>query len=101
MSNGGDFLKANRGMIAVIAIALIGGSGAGYWLSRSPGSSAGKPDQPIEWHAVQAVPTRAPDADDQDWQNRVDALDNAGAPAPQADKNDTGPDRAALENANQ
>jgi hypothetical protein len=101
MSGVSDFLKANRGMFAVVAAALAVGTGAGYWLSIGPGSSAGRPDQPIEWHSVQAVPTRTPDADDQDWQNRVDSIDNAAMPAREAATNDAGPDTAALENANQ
>jgi hypothetical protein len=74
-----DALKQNRAMVAAVAIALISGLGAGYWLSRGPGSSGGKPDQPIEWHAVQAVPTRAPDAEDVEWQDRSNAIDAAEA----------------------
>ena len=101
-SNVGDFIKDNRGLIAVIVCALLVGIGAGYWMSRSPGSSTGKPDQPIEWHAVQAVPTRAPDAEDRDWQGRVDEIDNEAAAAEHSEKkNDAGPDTAPLENASQ
>ena len=96
-----DFVKANRAFIAVVAAMVVVGTGAGYWLTRSPESSAGSPDQPIEWNMVQAVPSRTPDADDRDWKNRVDALDDAAAPAAELPKNDAGPDPAPLENANQ
>jgi len=96
-----NFIKANRGMIAVAAVAVVVGTGAGYWLTRGPAAAPGKPDQPIEWNTVQAVPSRAPDADDQDWQNRVDALDNAAGPAAESPKNGASGDTAPLENANQ
>ena len=72
-----DTLKEHRGMVAVVAGALAVGVGTGYWLSRDGGSGAGKPDQPIEWHAVQAVATRAPDTEDVVWQDRSNAIDAA------------------------
>jgi hypothetical protein len=84
-------------MIAVVAVAVVLGLGAGYWLSRGPGSAAGKPDQPIEWHTVQAVPMRAPDAEDVEWKDRANALDAAEA----NDDKTAGNDTAALENASQ
>lgn len=70
-----DWFRNNRIMMAVVACALVTGLGAGYWLSRGPGSSGGKPEQAIEWSAMQAVPIRTPDAEDNEWQNRADALD--------------------------
>ena len=73
--DGLDWLRNNRVMMALVACALVTGLGTGYWLSRGPGSSDGKPEQAIEWSAVQAVPTRTPDAEDNEWQNRADALD--------------------------
>ena len=77
-----DTLKEHRGMVAVVAGALtiffLGAAAVtGYWLSRDGGSGAGKPDQPIEWHAVQAVATRAPDTEDVVWQDRSNAIDAA------------------------
>jgi hypothetical protein len=72
-----DWLKSNRSMMAVAVGALVIGLGTGYWLSRSPGSSDGKPEQPIEWTAMQAVPTRTPDVEDNEWQQRSNALDAA------------------------
>ena len=73
-----DWLRSNRGgMVAAAAGALVVGVGSGYWLSRGPGSSNGKPEQAIEWHEVQAVPTRTPDAEDNQWQSRANALDAA------------------------
>ena len=71
-------MRSNRGrMVAAAAGALVVGVGSGYWLSRGPGSSNGKPEQAIEWHEVQAVPTRTPDAEDNQWQSRANALDAA------------------------
>ena len=72
-----DGLKANRAMLAVVVCALTIGVGTGYWLSRPPSSSDGKPEQKIEWHEVAAVPTRTPDAEDNEWEERANALDAA------------------------
>jgi hypothetical protein len=94
-----DMLKENRGMVAVVMLALLVGVGAGYWLSRGPGSSGGKSDQPIEWHAVQAVPTRAPDSEDIQWHDRSSALDAPEKPVKEAEGNSA--DAAALVNSAQ
>ena len=75
-----DELRQRRGLVATVAAALIVGIGAGYWLSRGGGPAGGKSDQPIEWHQVQNVPTRAPDAEDKQWQGRADALDAPETP---------------------
>ena len=72
-----DLLKANRTMLGVVMAALAVGVGTGFWLSRSPGSSDGKPEQKIEWNTIAAVPTRTPDAEDNEWQERANALDAA------------------------
>ncbi|MBW0006569.1 MAG: hypothetical protein JO335_02530 [Sphingomonas sp.] len=72
-----DLLKANRTMLGVVMAALAVGVGTGFWLSRSPGSSDGKPEQRIEWNTIAAVPTRTPDAEDNEWQERANALDAA------------------------
>ena len=70
-----DWLKANRGASTAAACALMIGLGAGYWLSRGPGSTDGKSEQAIEWQAMAAVPTRTPDTEDNEWQGRANALD--------------------------
>ena len=72
-----DLLKANRTMLGVVMAALAVGVGTGFWLSRSPGSSDGKPEQKIEWNTIAAVPTRTPDAEDNEWEERATALDAA------------------------
>jgi hypothetical protein len=92
-----DALKENRGIAAAVVLALLIGIGAGYWLSRGPQSSGGKSDRPIEWHAVQGVPTRTPDSEDVQWQDRSDELDAPEKPVKQADGNSA--DGAKLENA--
>ena len=98
MSNVRNLLQSNRGMIAVVAAALLAGVGAGYWMSRGPGSFSAKPDQPIQWKAVQDTPKRAPDAEDRDWQGRVDALDQP-EPPPAAAAPENVTDSAKLEKA--
>lgn len=94
-----DSLKDNRGMVAAVVLALLVGIGAGYWLSRGPGSSGGKSDQPIEWRAVQAVPTRAPDSEDLQWQNRSSALDTPEKPVKEGEENSV--EAVPLENSAQ
>ena len=72
-----DLVRNNRGMTAVALGALVAGLGTGYWLSRSPGSTGGKPEQEIEWREMAAVPTRTPDVEDNEWQARANSLDAA------------------------
>lgn len=71
-------------LIGIIVAALVGGLAVGYYLSRPDTAHSSKPDAPIEWNKVQAVPTRAPDLEDKEWQERSDALDgpasNAASP---------------------
>ena len=98
MSNVRAFLQSNRGMIAVVFAALTVGIGTGYWMSRGPGSFTAKPDQPIEWKAVQDTPKRTPDAEDRDWQGRVDALDQPESNAAKPTQENV-VDSAKLENA--
>lgn len=98
MSDVRVLLRANRGMIAVVAVALTVGVGAGYWMSRGPGTYTAKPDQPIEWKAVQDRPTRSPDTEDRDWQGRSDALDKPEAPPAKAAPENVA-DSAKLEKA--
>jgi len=54
-------------LVGAVSVGLAGGLAWANW----PQQSAGAPSAPIEWNAVQAVPTRTPDADDQAWQQRA------------------------------
>lgn len=65
--------------VALIAGALALGVAGGYLLDRNGRSAATGPDAPIEWNAVQAVPTRTPDAQDIAWQERSEQRDD-GSP---------------------
>ena len=62
-------------LVGVLIAALASGLGAGYYLSRHAPAQSDKSDAPIEWNQVQAVPARAPDAEDNEWQERADVLD--------------------------
>ncbi len=64
-----------RVLVLLIAAALAVGIGTGFLLSRHRAPTSAKSDAPIEWNKVQAVPTRAPDAQDVQWQERANALD--------------------------
>jgi hypothetical protein len=65
-----------RRTITLVAFSLMMGLGTGYFLSRHDRPVSIKPDAPIEWKKVQAIPRRAPDVEDKDWQERADALDD-------------------------
>ena len=58
-------------LVGVTAGMMLGWSGRG---SGDVGAASG-----IEWNAVQAVPTRTPDAEDIAWEQRARALDGAGS----------------------
>lgn len=62
-------------VVAIIAGAIAVGIGAGYLLEAGRTDLSGKPNAPIEWSAVQAVPTRTPDAEDIAWPKRAEDLD--------------------------
>lgn len=72
-----DYLldRERRGVIAVMALALLVGVGAGFFLSKPHGAQSTKPDAPIEWNKVQALPKATRDVEDNEWQERADALD--------------------------
>jgi micrococcal nuclease len=64
----------SRGRMALLVLTMLvagvaGGLGWQWWNSRAAGS--GPPAAAIEWNAVQAVPTRAPDAEDVEWEKRA------------------------------
>jgi endonuclease YncB( thermonuclease family) len=64
---------------AVLAGAACLGIAYGYFQPAVPRTAPA--DAPaIEWDAVQAVPRRAPDAEDVEWQQRAAEADGAGSP---------------------
>ena len=66
-----DVAAPRRVVPFVLGAVLLGLVAAGVvsWTGKSVRSA--KPDAPIEWNAVQAVPTRVPDAEDIAWQQRA------------------------------
>lgn len=70
-------------VVAVVVGAVAVGIAAGYLLDAQRSDVSGKPDAPIEWNAVQALPTRTPDPQDIAWKKRSEDLD-AGSPVSQA-----------------
>lgn len=62
--------------VALIAGAVAVGVAGGYLLDRNSWKASSRPDAPIEWNAVQAVPTRTPDAQDIAWEKRSEELDD-------------------------
>jgi len=64
------------GAPVVIGMALAGGVGAGWWFADEEPS--GWSTAPIEWNAVQAVPSAPYNADDAAWMKR--GLDEGEAP---------------------
>lgn len=66
-------------LVGAVAVGALGGMALQHWQPRvteAPPAAAA-----IEWDAVQAVPRRAPDAADLEWERRAAGLD---APAPPA-----------------
>jgi micrococcal nuclease len=59
-----------------VALLLVGavavGLAAGWLMQPKRDDAAGKPDAPIEWHKVQAVPTRALSPEEVEWEKRGD-----------------------------
>jgi hypothetical protein len=55
-------------VLGVIFLGLLGGAAWQRW--HAPTVDSG-PSGPIEWNEVQAVPTRAPDAQDVAWEERA------------------------------
>ena len=69
--------RSRGGVVPVVVSAVLIGlvvGGALSWTARNAGPG---PSGPIEWNAVQAVPTRAPDAADVAWEKRAGAPDAA------------------------
>jgi micrococcal nuclease len=57
-------------LLALLAAVFVG-LATGYLLSRNGGADEAKPDSPIEWNAVQAVPTRPLEPDEVEWEKRA------------------------------
>jgi len=55
----------------MVVSAVVIGLAAGGFLSWTARNADPGPSAEIEWNAVQAVPTRAPDAEDVDWEKRA------------------------------
>ena len=66
--------------MVLLALATLFAGAAGWlgweWWNSRPAES-GPPAEAIEWNAVQAVPTRAPDAEDVEWEKRAGDFDRA------------------------
>ena len=56
-------------VLGAVALGLLGGAAWLRW--NGPVADSGTFSGPIEWNAVQATPTRAPDAADVAWQRRA------------------------------
>jgi hypothetical protein len=66
------------GVVPVIVVAVVIGlclGGVLSWSAREAPESG--PSGPIQWNEVQAVPTRAPDAQDTAWEKRAGDIDAA------------------------
>jgi micrococcal nuclease len=62
--------RTRGGVVPVVVSAVVIGLAAGGILSWTARHADSEPSAAIEWNAVQAVPTRAPDADDLAWEKR-------------------------------
>jgi hypothetical protein len=60
-----------RGALLVIGVLALGLAGGAAWQRWGSRPSVSGPSGPIEWNAVQALPTRAPDAEDVAWKKRA------------------------------
>ena len=63
--------RSRRGVVPVVVSAVLIGLAAGGALSWTARHTDSGPSAAIEWNAVQAVPTRAPDAADVAWERRA------------------------------
>jgi hypothetical protein len=62
--------RRRRWLTMILGAAFAGLLRGSVWQQLNLDPGTGKPDAPIEWNAVQAVPTRTPDADDVAWEKR-------------------------------
>lgn len=60
-----------RGALLVIGVVALGLAGGAAWQRWGSQPADSGPSAAIEWNAVQAVPTRAPDAEDVAWERRT------------------------------
>jgi micrococcal nuclease len=68
-----------RKIVPVVVSAVVVGLAAGGFLSWTARNADSGPSAAIEWNAVQAVPTRTPDAEDLAWANRAAGQDGAAS----------------------
>jgi len=73
---GGGGRKLLNLALLIFAAVFAGLIGAFVWHSHATPADEARPSPAIEWDAVQAVPRRAPDAADIEWERRSAALDD-------------------------
>lgn len=72
-------------LLGAVFAGLAGGFGWQWWNAPSPSSGR---SSAIEWNAVQAVPTRAPDAEDIAWEKRAEEQDSPSTSSGRAQQDD-------------
>jgi hypothetical protein len=79
-----------RGLPAVVVLGavFVGVACGAAWDWRTPGPSQTAPSSAIEWNAVQAVPTRAPDAEDVAWEKRAEEANSPVIASPAEERGD-------------
>src|SRR4051794_9545738 len=70
---GGGRRRGGGGVVPVVVSAVLIGLLVGGALSWTTQHADSGPSGPIEWNAVQPVPTRAPDAEDVAWEKRANS----------------------------
>jgi hypothetical protein len=84
-----------RGALLVIGVVALGLAGGAAWQRWGSQPADSGPSAAIEWNAVQAVPTRTPDAGDVKWEKKAAGLDNATAAPTPSDQNKAEPASAS------
>jgi len=69
--------RSRGGVVPVVVCAVVIGLAVGGALSWTARNATSGPSAAIEWNAVQAVPIRAPDAQDVAWERRAGQRDAA------------------------
>ena len=63
--------RRGRGALLVLGVVVLGLAGGAAWQRWHAPTVDSGPSGPIEWNEVQALPTRAPDAQDVAWERRA------------------------------
>jgi hypothetical protein len=71
-----------------LVLAAAACAGISFGLSQSKHGVGATDTSAIEWNTVQAVPTRAPDAEDVEWEQRSGERDGTGLPRASGARND-------------